>query len=71
MIRGWFEPTLAGEYDLQCTEICGIGHGIMGARIIVAEEEDHNAWLAEVTPAELQPAISLAAADTSAGDQSN
>ena len=33
VITGWFEPTTAGVYDIQCTEMCGIGHGIMGARI--------------------------------------
>jgi cytochrome c oxidase subunit 2 len=61
-ITGWFEPTVAGEYDLQCTEICGIGHGVMAARIIVASEEDHNAWLAANTPAELRtPPEQLAA----------
>jgi cytochrome c oxidase subunit 2 len=45
VIRGWFEPTLPGEYDIECAEICGIGHGIMGARVFVHSPEQHTAWL--------------------------
>jgi cytochrome c oxidase subunit 2 len=46
VITGWFEPTLPGEYDIQCAEMCGVGHGIMGARIFVETAEEHEAWLA-------------------------
>jgi len=60
-IMGWFEPTVAGEWDLQCAEICGIGHGVMAARVIVANEADHKAWLAEMTPPHLQNTNQLAA----------
>lgn len=48
-ITGWFEPTVAGTYDIQCAEMCGIGHGIMAARIFVETPEQHAAWLASVT----------------------
>jgi cytochrome c oxidase subunit 2 len=47
VITGWFQPTKAGEYDIQCAEICGIGHGLMGARIHVETPEQHAAWIAE------------------------
>jgi len=47
VITGWFRPTQAGEWDIQCAEICGIGHGLMGARIHVDTAEQHAAWLAE------------------------
>lgn len=50
-IRGWFKPTLAGGFDIQCTEICGIGHGLMPARIIVHTPEDFAAWQLTQTPA--------------------
>ena len=56
VITGWFEPTLAGEYDIQCAEICGIGHGLMGARIHIETPEQHAAWMASHAP------ISLASA---------
>ena len=44
VITGWFEPTLTGDYDIQCAEICGIGHGLMGARVHVETAEQHAAW---------------------------
>lgn len=46
VITGWFEPTITGEFDIQCAEICGIGHGIMGARIHIETAEQHAAWMA-------------------------
>jgi len=52
-ITGWFQPTRPGEYDVQCAEICGIGHGLMGARIFVETEEQHAAWIAEESGVEL------------------
>jgi cytochrome c oxidase subunit II len=45
-ITQWFQPTVAGTFDIQCTEICGIGHGMMGARIYVDTPADHEKWLA-------------------------
>jgi cytochrome c oxidase subunit 2 len=52
VILGWFEPTLEGEFDVQCAEMCGIGHGIMGARVIVESAEKHAAWVREVAGTE-------------------
>jgi len=46
-ITGWFEAESTGEFDIQCAEMCGIGHGIMGARIIIKTPEEHAAWIAE------------------------
>lgn len=46
VIEGWFEPILEGEWDIQCAEMCGIAHGIMGARIFIESEEKHNEWMA-------------------------
>lgn len=48
-ITGWFEPTVVGTYDIQCAEMCGIGHGIMAARIHVETAEQHKAWLERMT----------------------
>lgn len=45
LIRGWFKPTKLGEFDIQCAEICGIGHGIMPARLVIESREQHAAWL--------------------------
>ena len=49
-ITGWFKPTRTGEYDIQCAEMCGVGHGLMGARIFIESPEQHAAWLAEAAP---------------------
>ena len=46
VITGWFEPNRPGTYDIQCAEICGIGHGIMGAKVIVQTPADYAAWVA-------------------------
>lgn len=45
VITGWFKPTRTGTFDIQCTEMCGIGHGIMGSRLFVESEEQHISWL--------------------------
>lgn len=50
-IRGWFKPTQTGGFDIQCTEICGPGHALMPARIIIETPEDHAAWVLSQTPA--------------------
>ena len=47
VITGWFKPTMTGTYDIQCAEICGIGHGLMPARIVIETAEQHAAWMAE------------------------
>ena len=57
VITGWFEATGTGTHDIQCAEICGIGHGVMAARIVIESPERHAAWVAEHSP------ITLAAAN--------
>ncbi len=49
-IKGWFRPTITGEYDIQCAEMCGIGHGVMAASLTIHSEEDYEKWLSEQTP---------------------
>jgi cytochrome c oxidase subunit 2 len=53
-ITGWFEPTQTGEHDLQCAEICGIGHGVMAARIHIESPDEHAAWIAAASQATAQ-----------------
>lgn len=55
-IKGWFKPELTGSFDIQCTEICGIGHGLMPARIIVEDAEAHAAWVSSNSPVAAAPA---------------
>ena len=50
IITGWFEPTKTGLFDIQCAEICGIGHGLMPGRILVETSAQHAAWMAKNVP---------------------
>ena len=50
VITGWFEPTLTGEHDIQCAEICGVGHGLMPARIHIESAAQHSAWVEANNP---------------------
>lgn len=45
VITGWFKAISTGSYDIQCAEMCGIGHGLMPARIIIETPEQHTAWI--------------------------
>jgi cytochrome c oxidase subunit 2 len=56
VITGWFKPTKTGTFDIQCAEICGIGHGLMPGRIIVETPEQHAAWMAQNSTRQLAAA---------------
>jgi cytochrome c oxidase subunit 2 len=47
VVTGWFKPITTGEHDIQCAEICGIGHALMPARIVIESADQHAAWMAE------------------------
>ncbi len=64
VITGWFEANRSGEYDIQCAEICGIGHGVMAGRISIESPEDHVAWMEEHAP----KGASISVAALSSGD---
>jgi cytochrome c oxidase subunit II len=51
VITGWFKAKKLGTYDIQCTEICGIGHALMPARILIQSKGEYNAWMNSVAPA--------------------
>lgn len=50
VITGWWKATRTGVHDIQCTEICGIGHALMPARIYIQSESDYNLWAAANAP---------------------
>lgn len=37
-------PTKVGKYTLVCTELCGLGHALMRAPVIVMGEADFDRW---------------------------
>jgi cytochrome c oxidase subunit 2 len=49
-IEVWFVPTEAGQYELACTELCGLGHYQMRGFFNVLEPSVYESWLAEQTP---------------------
>jgi cytochrome c oxidase subunit 2 len=53
-ITGWFEPTIVGEFDMQCAEICGIGHGAMASRIFIEDQQAHADWIQSASVASAQ-----------------
>ena len=53
MIVGWFTPTKEGTFDVQCAEMCGIGHSLMPARVVIESPEKHAAWVSETSRKQL------------------
>jgi cytochrome c oxidase subunit II len=43
----WFFADKVGEYDIQCTEYCGVNHSAMVAKLRIVPAEEFEAWLAE------------------------
>ena len=43
----WFTPTRTGTFDLLCEELCGIAHYTMRGKVVIDEEPDYQAWLAQ------------------------
>jgi cytochrome c oxidase subunit 2 len=44
-IPGWFSATRTGVYGIGCAELCGVGHGVMGATLIVQTEAEYRETL--------------------------
>src|SRR5262249_7519606 len=66
VITGWFKPTRTGTYDVTCAQMCGIGHGIMGGRIVIDTPAAHAAWMQEHAPAAAVAATAAATDSTAA-----
>lgn len=40
----WFKALQLGSYEVSCNELCGAGHTIMKAKVIVKEPEEFEKW---------------------------
>jgi cytochrome c oxidase subunit 2 len=40
----WFQPTQAGEFDVMCSQYCGLEHSHMLTKIVVLPEEEFTKW---------------------------
>lgn len=43
----WFVPTRLGDYQINCSQLCGLGHYRMKAEVSVQTQADFDAWFAE------------------------
>ena len=37
-------PTKIGRYEIQCAELCGLGHSVMLGRVLIMSQADFDAW---------------------------
>lgn len=43
----WFYADELGEYDIECTEYCGVDHSAMVAKLRIVPETEFQSWLLE------------------------
>lgn len=43
----WFQADKVGEYDIQCTEYCGVDHSAMVAKLRIIPQEEYDIWIEE------------------------
>jgi cytochrome c oxidase subunit II len=48
----WFVPTRAGEYEIVCSQLCGLGHYRMRGFVTVQSDAEFKAWLVEQAKAQ-------------------
>lgn len=44
----WFRPIAKGEFDVFCSEYCGLAHSAMTAKVMVVDSLDFEKWLTEL-----------------------
>jgi len=43
----WFTPTMTGQWDIACSQLCGLGHYRMKAVYQIQTQEEYEAWQKE------------------------
>ena len=46
-IEIWFIPDRAGQYEIACSQLCGLGHYRMQGQLTVESQEAFEKWLDE------------------------
>jgi cytochrome c oxidase subunit 2 len=46
----WFTPTAVGQFDIACSQLCGLAHYRMRAVMTVESETDFQDFLADLAP---------------------
>lgn len=51
----WFTPNYIGDYEILCTEYCGLLHSAMVSKTKIVEQEEFDAWYEELKTASFIP----------------
>jgi cytochrome c oxidase subunit 2 len=51
----WFIPTLAGQYEITCSQLCGLGHYRMRGFVNVQSAADYDKWMADQVKEQVKP----------------
>ena len=43
----WWEPTVAGDYEINCSQLCGLGHYRMRGFVTIMSQAGYQSFLAE------------------------
>jgi cytochrome c oxidase subunit II len=43
----WFTPTKTGDWEINCSQLCGLGHYRMRGFYSIKTQQDYDAWLKE------------------------
>jgi cytochrome c oxidase subunit II len=51
----WFKPIVKGDFDIFCTEYCGLAHSGMTAKVVVKDSLDFENWFAQLKTTGISP----------------
>jgi cytochrome c oxidase subunit 2 len=51
----WFVPTMTGQWDIACSQLCGLGHYRMRGFVNVQSAADYDKWMAEQVKEQVKP----------------
>jgi len=43
----WWVPNVTGDFEVNCSQLCGLGHYRMRAFVYIRTEAEYDAWMAE------------------------
>lgn len=47
VIPVWFTPSIVGNYEIACAQLCGLGHYRMRGYLNIQSQQDYDAWMAD------------------------
>lgn len=51
----WFTPNYIGDYEILCTEYCGLLHSAMVSKTRIVEQDEYDRWFGELKAASFVP----------------